>query len=316
MQKCDTLIATRKDKGTIFNVNERKNILSAEGETVKLRDDRILAYTQHGDSSGKPILFIHGNPGSRFVRHPDETIAQRLGARIITPDRPGYGLSDFQPGRRLIDYPDDAAQLMDSLGIEKFAVFGVSAGGPYAAACAYKLANRVSKTAIVSTAGPLDRENAFENVHPSIRVGFQMAKNFPGWLCRYILWRQNQRQMSEPEKSLDERAAILSKADQVTLARPEIRAQVLGYRQEAMRQGVKGTLRELQILSSPWGFPLEAIPGPVDIWHWEDDLLAPIQMGRYVAKQIPNVHVHFLPGGGHYSIFDSWAEILDTLIAN
>jgi pimeloyl-ACP methyl ester carboxylesterase len=216
----------------------------------------------------------------------------------------------------LLDYPDDAAQLMDSLGIDKFAVFGVSADGPYAAACAYKLAGRVTKTAIVSTVRPLDQENAFENVHPSIRVGFQVAKNFPGWLCRLILWRQTQRQRRDPEKSLDERAAIFSKADQVMLARPEIKAQVLGYRKEAMRQGVKGTLRELQILTSPWGFHLENIHGDVDIWHWEDDLLAPIQMGRYVAKQIPNAQTHFLAGGGHYSIFDSWREILETLISN
>lgn len=283
--------------------------------SLKLRDGRALAYTEHGDLTGKPVLFIHGNPGSRYVKHPDESIAQRLGARIITPDRPGYGLSDFQPNRRLLDYPDDIAQLMDSLGVNTFAVLGVSAGGPHAASCAYKLANRLTRTAIVSGAAPLDRENPYEQVHPSMKTAFQLVKTLPSWLAHMILWRQTQKQIQDPEKSLNERAAMLSKADQDLLNRPELRAQVQGYRKEAIRQGVKGTLREMQVLASPWGFRLEDIRGEVHVWHWEGDYLTPISMGRYVAGKIPNAHAHFLPDGGHYSIFTHWQDILESLVA-
>jgi len=290
--------------------------MSTEDQTIRLGDGRTLAYTEHGDLSGKPILFIHGNPGSRHVRHPDETIAQTLGARIITPDRPGYGLSDFQPRRSLLDYPDDIAQLMDALGIDQFAVLGVSAGGPYAAACAYKLASRVIGTAIVSGAAPIDRERAFEGVHPSVRTGLQMVKNLPSWLCYVILRLQIQGQLRNPEKSLAERSAMLSKADQDALARPGIKAQVLGYRQEAVRQGVRGMLREMQILASPWGFRLEDIADDVQVWHWEDDFLVPTQMGRYVAGRIPKAQTHFLPGGGHYSIFENWRAILEALLSS
>jgi pimeloyl-ACP methyl ester carboxylesterase len=288
--------------------------MSNEYKTLRLRDGRTLAYTEHGDLAGKPILFIHGNPGSRNIRHPDESIAERLGARIITPDRPGYGLSTFQPGRKLLDYPDDIVQLMDVLGITRFAVLGVSAGGPYAAACAYKLPDRITRTAIVSGAAPLNRENPYENVHPSIRSGFQLARTLPGWAATPLLMMQARKQRRDPEGSLMERAAILSKFDQDMLKRPEIKAQVLGYREEALRQGVKGTLRELQILASPWGFRLEDIRGKVEVWHWEDDLLAPVQMGRYYAEHIPNAQAHMLPGGGHYSIFESWGEIIQSLL--
>jgi pimeloyl-ACP methyl ester carboxylesterase len=289
--------------------------MSAKEATVRLRDGRTLAYTEHGDPYGKPILFIHGNPGSRYVRHPDETITQKLGVRIITPDRPGYGLSDFLPNRRLLDSPDDYAQLMDSLAIDRFAVLGVSAGGPHAAACAYKLAESVTKTAIVSGAAPLDRENPYEGLHPSMKNTFRLIKKLPGWLSRFILWRQTQRQQRDPQKSLARRAEILSPADQEMLRQPEIKAQVLGYRAEAVRQGVRGTLREMQILASPWGFRLEDIRGEIHIWHWEEDLLVPIVMGRYLAQKIPQAHIHFLPGGGHYSIFECWSEILQALIS-
>ena len=101
-------------------------------ETIILRDGRQLAYTEHGDPSGKHVFLIHGNPSSRLMRHPDESIVTSLGARIITADRPGYGRSDFQPNRKLLDMPNDIAQLANAMGINKFSVFGVSAGGKQA----------------------------------------------------------------------------------------------------------------------------------------------------------------------------------------
>src|SRR5438477_9457290 len=90
---------------------------------VKLRDGRQLAYREYGRHDGRPLLFFHGTPGSRFPQWSDE------GAfRIIVPDRPGMGLSDFQADRRLVDWPDDVAQLTDHLGIDDFSVAGVSGG--------------------------------------------------------------------------------------------------------------------------------------------------------------------------------------------
>jgi len=52
---------------------------------------------------GKPVGFFQGTPSSRLFDRPDESIALSLGARIIAIDRSGFGLSDFQPGRMLLD---------------------------------------------------------------------------------------------------------------------------------------------------------------------------------------------------------------------
>lgn len=289
--------------------------MSDQDRVIRLQDGRCLAYTEHGDSSGKPLLFIHGNPGSRWMRHPDEGIAASLGARIITPDRPGYGLSDFQPNRRLLDYPDDIEQLMDGLGIDRFGVMGGSAGGPYAAACAYRLPKRVTRTAIVSSVAPFDRDGAGEGMPASLKFSIWVVKHLPIGVTEFILRQQVRQQTRDPEKSLNQRAEQLSVADQAALTRPEIRSQILGYRQEAARQGVRGMARELQILASPWGFRLEDISGEVHVWHWEGDAFVPIQMGRHLAAHIPNAKPHFLPDGGHYSIFDHWRDILRDLVA-
>ncbi len=58
--------------------------------------------------------------------------ARKTDIRLIGIDRPGMGRSQFQKRRCLLDWPDDVMELADYLGIERFAVLGVSGGGPYA----------------------------------------------------------------------------------------------------------------------------------------------------------------------------------------
>ena len=70
-------------------------------------------HSEYGDLEGKAVILFHGSPGSRLFRHPDESIALNLGIRLITVDRPGYGLSDFKPDRTYIEWADDVARLAD-----------------------------------------------------------------------------------------------------------------------------------------------------------------------------------------------------------
>ncbi|MBZ0278383.1 MAG: alpha/beta hydrolase [Anaerolineae bacterium] len=289
--------------------------MSVETKTITLRDGRTLAYTEHGDLSGYPVFFFHGNPGSRMMRHPDESIAQSVGVRIIASDRPGYGMSDFLPKRKLLDFPDDIEQLADSLGIGDFSVFGVSAGGPCAAVTAYKLGNRVKSAAIVSGAAPADREGAFEGMNDAARSTFQLIAKVPEWLVRYLTSRQIALTLADPDKLVGISTGRRSPADVELLNDPVIREQVAGWLPEAARQGAKGFARETKILVSPWGFRLEDIRPKVHLWYWEDDTVVPMQMGKYLAAHIPNVETHFFPGGGHLYAFVYWREILEGLLA-
>lgn len=285
-----------------------------QDRTIKLRDGRTLAYTEHGNFSGKPVIFIHGNPGSRLMRHPDESIARSVGVRVITPDRPGYGLSDYQPRRRLVDFPDDIVQLADALGLARFAVFGVSAGGPYAAACAWKLPDRITGAAIVSGPAPFDRENPYEGVSAPYVAAYKAAR-WPAWLLRLVLSRQTRAALRDPEKALADTLEQLSPDDRVLLSRPDLRLQVMNYRAEAARQGVRGMITEAQILVRPWGFRLEDIRPEVHLWYWEADPVVSVQMGRYLQAHIPRTVPHFLPRGGHFSVFEAWRDILEALAA-
>lgn len=122
---------------------------------ASLRDGRRLAYLATGPRDGMLVLYLHGAIGSPQGADADlEAATHDLGIHYVMVSRPGFGASDPAPGRTLADFACDAAALADELGRERFAVVGVSAGGPYALACAHELPERVAAAAVVSCMAP------------------------------------------------------------------------------------------------------------------------------------------------------------------
>jgi pimeloyl-ACP methyl ester carboxylesterase len=54
------------------------------------------------------------------VGHGDDLVQER-GIRLTVVERPGYGLSDRQPTRQVVDWADDVRQVADELGVARFA---------------------------------------------------------------------------------------------------------------------------------------------------------------------------------------------------
>jgi pimeloyl-ACP methyl ester carboxylesterase len=189
--------------------------------TTTLPDGRTLSYAQYGDLNGKPIFFFHGTPSSRLFRHPDDSLTKSLGVRLITIDRPGFGLSDFQPGRQLLDWPDDVAALADDINIQTFAVAGISGGGPYAAACAYKIPHRLTMAGIISGVGPTDVEENVQDLYKIRKAGVFLARESP-WFLRPLIWLIQNPQRN-PEKYYSKILITSSPPDQAVLSRPEIK---------------------------------------------------------------------------------------------
>jgi pimeloyl-ACP methyl ester carboxylesterase len=132
--------------------------LTDKAATIRTVDGRKLAYMEGGDPNGAPVFYFHGLPGSRsdFDRPLGHEALAGSGVRVIGVDRPGFGASDFQPGRRYDDWPADVATVADALGVARFGVLGYSAGGPYVVACARALADRLTFAGIVSGVGPAE----------------------------------------------------------------------------------------------------------------------------------------------------------------
>ncbi|MGH7290318.1 MAG: alpha/beta fold hydrolase, partial [Myxococcota bacterium] len=184
-----------------------------EATILRLDGGRELAFTELGDPNGTPVFGFHGTPGSYRLFDPLDEDARRLGLRLIAPDRPGYGHSDYVPDRRLLDWPRDVAALADYLGIAKFGVFGVSGGGPHAAVCAHQLAPRLLGAAIVcGIAETLTDEDA-QGMMPVSRLLTRLARRSQ-WLAwpmfaamtfamRFFgeaMWRSMGRQLPEPDR--------------------------------------------------------------------------------------------------------------------
>src|SRR2546422_11358654 len=63
-------------------------------ERIRLPDGRNLGYAEVGDAAGAPLLYFHGNPGSRLDLTPErfDKALRAAGVRLIGTDRPGFGL--------------------------------------------------------------------------------------------------------------------------------------------------------------------------------------------------------------------------------
>ena len=280
---------------------------------IKLNDNRILAFAEHGDPQGKPVFFFHGIPGSRIFRPPDE-ITTKLGVRLICIDRPGYGLSSFFPHRTILDWHDDVAQLADRLGIKKFFIAGHSGGGPYVAACAYALPERVIAAASICGAGPIDSPGALEHMDGLNRVGFRAGRYMPWLLWRLAIWAFYRDGNRRPETVMERDAATRPRADADVWEIDSIREVCYASVIEAFRRGTKGHAWEARLLTHPWNIPLDKIHLPVHLWHGTADRTTPIQMAQYLARKIPNCITHFDEDEAHLLIFPHWKEILSNLL--
>jgi pimeloyl-ACP methyl ester carboxylesterase len=273
---------------------------AAVAATVELRDGRALGYGEWGPGDGFPVVGFLGTPLSRLAHLGDAPDVS--GVRLILVDRPGYGLSDFQPGRTLLDLPDDVAQLADVLALERFAVFGMSGGGPHAAACGYALPDRVSAVALVSSPGPVwDRRQLRYSLPPHRQPLVELAARDREAAACVLL--------DDCRTELDRVARGEEQAD--GSVDPALRRRLRAATLEATPEGYAHDL--LILFVSPWGFAPEEISVPTSIWHGDRDPAVPLDIARFFARTIPESSLTVVPGAGHLVLWSHAEEVLSTL---
>jgi pimeloyl-ACP methyl ester carboxylesterase len=203
---------------------------------------------------------------------------------VIALDRPGYGLSDFLPGRALTDWPADVGEAADLLQISRFCVAGASGGGPYALACAWRLPQRVLRAAVISSVGPYRVAGITKGMRWQNQVGFRLGSRWP--VLARALMRAMQRNIAErPERTIAALARAMSPADAEIVGRPEVREMLVADITEAFRQGSEGAAWDVVVLGRPWGFSLREIDTEVHLWQGGADTLVPPAMGRYLQRR-------------------------------
>lgn len=284
----------------------------AEGRVVRLGDGRRLGYADYGRGDGRPLIAFHGTPGSRLMLRIARQPARRLGIRLIAPDRPGFGLSDPLPGRRLPDWADDVAALADALAIERFAVVGISGGGPYAIACAYRMPTRLTAVGVVSGLGPLSGAALVRRLGPRYRVALALARHAP-WLLRGLTLAARRGWERRPDRLFERLRARMPAADRAIVARPEARAALMIAFREAFRDGGRALAEELRVFARPWGFELAAVEVPVRLWHGDADAVVPLAVARALAAALPHGRLEIRAGAGHYWFFEHIDMLLEAV---
>jgi len=288
--------------------------MDSKNRQLRLKDGRHLGYAEQGDPQGTPVLLFHGLPGSRLFRHPDDAVARELGARVISVDRPGYGLSDFKLGRKPLDWPSDVTELADGLGLERFAICGVSAGGAYAAACAAKLAHRVTRLGLVSSVAPFNAPDAVAGMDEERKRLIGLVQWVP-WPVLQAYLSRGVRSMRRDEQTYFQRVlAGFPECDrQVVSADPAITDVVRADWLQAFRHGARAYAADIALTLRPWGFALSEVQAPTWVWHGDADTMVPPSMAQHLARALPHAHVTWFKGEGHTLVFTHWREIIHTL---
>jgi pimeloyl-ACP methyl ester carboxylesterase len=277
-----------------------------------LQDGRRLGWSEQGDPDGRPVLMLHGSPGSRLARHPYPDQLREAGIRQLTYDRPGYGLSDPNPGRAIADSAADITALLDAGGVERLGVVGASGGGPHALAAATLLPERCTVVHCVVGVAPLDASGLdfFEGMDPENVRRFRAASEGRDAAARELtpdLERLVERARQDPITMLG--PIQLPKADL------DILRETAGFTAlamiEAVRTGPWGFIDDFVALASPWRFNPEGARAPVVIEYGARDVMVPAGHGAWLSAHVPNTAVRVKDGGGH---FTSPAQSLERLI--
>jgi pimeloyl-ACP methyl ester carboxylesterase len=274
---------------------------------MTLGDGRTLAYTDLGDMDGSVVMYFHGAPTSRLDLVDYEECFVDRGVRVVSPDRPGFGGSSPQPNRSMRDWPADAAALANALRVDRFVVVGLSAGGPYAVACAALLADRVVGLGIangVTDMGWSPAWDGYDAVDASImRLGDEEAAR---------MWME-ERYGADGSRFFE--FTTLAPAD-AALLEDQARAQtLLATIVESFRQGVGGLAADLTIQGRPWPFDPSAVLAPTIVLHGDADPYLPVAHGRHTAEVIPPARFVLLRGQGHVSLIREIPQLCTDLLA-
>jgi pimeloyl-ACP methyl ester carboxylesterase len=273
-------------------------------------------FIRDSGGDGPPVLLLHGwmfQSDLNWYRCYGPLA--EAGYRVLAIDHRGHGRGIRSRRRfRLEDCADDAVALADVLGIDRFATVGYSAGGPFALACAAGCGTRVSGTALMAGAGPIDdRPGAKEGLAQSDLDAVRLVEEHPqreALLLRFQKWATQ----LAPSSAVDQVSSELSRPDQEFLARQPA-GEEMAFFVESLRQGPAGVMDEYRLWAGPWHLQWSAVTTPVEIFQGEDDGMVPMHHAEDIASRLPEgiARIHRLPGVGHLSIQDHVGDVLDAL---
>ncbi|OKH83105.1 alpha/beta hydrolase [Mycobacterium sp. ST-F2] len=282
---------------------------------IAVGEDRQISFAEFGNPQGRAVFWLHGTPGARRqIPTEARTFAARKNIRLIGIDRPGIGSSTPYQYENVLGFTDDLRTIADTLGINRFAVIGLSGGGPYTLATAAAMPDRVVMAAVLGGVAPLIGEDGISSglmelakiVRPVIEVADTPIRWVAGSLIKLI------GPFGSP--ALDLYARISPDGDRNLLSRPEFKAMFLDDLLNGSRKQLAAPFADIVVFARDWGFRLEDIKVPVRWWHGDADHIVPYAHGEHAVARIADAEMYTLPGESHLAGLGVPEDILTRIL--
>jgi pimeloyl-ACP methyl ester carboxylesterase len=280
--------------------------VEAQTINIKTPDGRDLCVESAGDPSGSPVLVHGGTPNSRHLERPWIDDARGRGIHLISYDRPGYGGSTAQPGRNVADCVADVRTIAAALGVERLAVWGYSGGGPHALACAALMPDLVYAVATIASIAPYDSPGLdyFAGMGQANVDDMKLYLQDPEAARAKLAVDREEFLQVTSDMLTTAMASLLSAADAAVLT-GELASFFVTSMRDGLAPGDQGWWDDGVAHMAPWGFTLDAIRIPVQLWHGAQDKFVPLQHGQWLSERIPGVEAHLTEADGHLTLLEN-----------
>lgn len=285
---------------------------------VEVKAGARIAYCEFGDPGGRPVFYFHGTPGSRYepsFQGHDEAL--KSGYRIIAPDRPGLGRSDYIVDRTLLDWPRMVRAMAEQLGLASFGIIGASGGGAYALACAFAIAEALDFVAVMGSWGPVAEEpRLWEMMAPLDRFFGRLSRGAAWAFCLPFSLLGLAARWLSPQGFAKSLASSLSEDDKRRLEDEALARFFAADIKEAFRSGVRGPAGDALLLYRDWGFKVGEIGMGVHLFHGQEDKFAPYSFAEYLKGAISGSELHTYPDMGHLGLFSIFDDVFNVVSRN
>lgn len=288
---------------------------TVEVQSVPTADGRRLDVVLAGPDAGRALVVHLGTPsGATDLAQLSGPAAER-GLRTIVCVRPGYAGSTPRPGRTVRDAAGDVRTVLDALGYDRFVTAGWSGGGPHALACAAELPDRCAAAASLAGVAPHDADGLdwLAGMGPENLEEFGAARAGADALTAYLEPQAAELAAVTGPELATALGGLVSPVDAAAATGDLADALAASFR-SAVSTGVAGWRDDDLAFVRPWGFALPSIAVPVAVWQGEQDRMVPPAHGAWLAANLPAARAHLDPDGGHLTLIDGFAPILDDLL--
>jgi len=269
-----------------------------------LPDGRTIRRYATGPADARTALVWHpgtphtGRPPAPLVAH-----AERLGLRLVSIARPGFGGSTPHPGRTVASAAHDALAVLDAAGVSQAIAVGYSGGGPHALALAGLAPDLVGAVVAAASPAPFEGDTGLDG------AGWFAGMRAPGGLRaaregRAARLAYAEQEVFDPEQFLP-----------VDWAALEGEWGAVGEdAQAADAFGPDGAVDDDVAFVTDWGVALAEVTPPVLLVHGTADRVIPFAHAERITAALPRPELLAREGDGHVAVLAGLAPALDRAL--